>query len=296
MWLLFTLISTLMWAFVNVLDSLIVRNYEKNPFVLMWCQSFFSLLVLAVLPLWIDLSFSSWVPFLMLFGVAAFLGDLWFFKILRHIDVSVTNAAWAIHSLLASVAGFLIFQESWTLLQTGGAMMILAGILLLSFLHHSEGIGRTLGFLVSLAFLYLPYYIMKKAAIDANVGIANVFFWMLLGRELLAFSVPWFVPSVRRSAVKVLRSGWSFSLFNGVVILCFLLGELFGAYAYETGTISLVSIVSDIQPFIVMGLAWLFVRLLPARAPRELLTMQAVRVKLISFSIVFGGLALLAFG
>lgn len=296
MWLLFAFLSTLMWALVNVLDSLIVRNYEKNPFVLMWCQSLFSMVFLAIFPLFVSVQFSSWTLTLMLFGAIGFVGDLWFFRVLRSVDVSVMNAAWAILSIFLSIAGFLLFHESWTTSQSAGSVLVIGGVLFLSLFHHSTDAKRTLLFLASLALLYMPYYVMKKSAIDADLGVMHVFYWMMLGRELCGFNVPWFAPSIRRSALKVLRSGWSFSAFNGAVILCFLLAELFGAYAYDIGTISLVSIVTNIQPFIVIGLAWLFVRLLPLRAPRELLTVQSVRVKILSFSIVFGGLALLAVG
>lgn len=136
MWLFFAFLSTLMWALVNVLDSLIVRNYEKNPFVLMWCQSFFSIIFLAIFPLFVPVQFSSWTLSLLLFG----------------------------------------------------------------------------------------------------------------------------------------------------------------AYAYEIGAISLVSIVANVQPFMVIGLAWFFMKLLPSRAPRELLTMQSVQIKFLSFTVVFAGLTLLAVG
>src|SRR3989344_6807264 len=127
MWLLFAFLSTLMWALVNVLDSLIVRNYEKNPFVLMWCQSFFSIVFLAVFPLFVPVQFSSWTLSLMLFGAIGFIGDLWFFRVLRSADVSVTNAAWAILSIFLSIAGFLVFQESWTISQSAGSALVIGG-------------------------------------------------------------------------------------------------------------------------------------------------------------------------
>src|SRR3989344_5763715 len=102
MWLLYTLLSTSMWALVNVLDSLIVRNYEKNPFVLMWCQSLFSIVFLALFPLFVHVEPSSWILSLMFFGATGFVGDLWFFRVLRYIDVSVSNVAWAILSIFLS--------------------------------------------------------------------------------------------------------------------------------------------------------------------------------------------------
>src|SRR3989344_8925698 len=133
MWLFFVFLSTSLWALVNVLDSLIVRNYEKNPFVLMWCQSLFSMVFLALFPLIVPVEFSPWTPFLMLFGAIGFIGDFWFFRVLRSVDVSVTNAAWAILSIFLSAVGFLFFQESWTASQSIGSLLVVGGVLLLSF-------------------------------------------------------------------------------------------------------------------------------------------------------------------
>ena len=62
------------------------------------------------------------------------------------------------------------------------------------------------------------------------------------------------------------------------------------------GHLSLVVITYNVQPFCVMFFAWLFARYAPAIAPKELLTTQSVQIKLISFAIVFFGLALLAVG
>lgn len=296
MWLFFAIASTLMWALVNVLDSLIVRNYEKNPFVLMWCQSLFSMVFLVLFPVFISVEFSSWTLPLMLFGAIGFVGDAWYFRVLRSVDISVTNAAWAILSIFLSIAGFLLFQESWTISQSLGSALVIGGVLFLSFFNRSTEAKRTLGFLISLALLYAPYYIMKKTAIDADLGVSHVFYWMLLGRELCAFNVPWVLRSVYTKSISLIRSSFSFSLWNAAVITCFLVAEYFGALSFREGFLSLVSVASNIQPFLVMMLAWLFAFFLPTRAPRELFTMHSVQVKLFSFVIVFVGLALLTVG
>ncbi|HLD08385.1 MAG TPA: EamA family transporter [Candidatus Peribacterales bacterium] len=293
MWLVFTLISMVMWALVNVIDSLIVRNYEKNPFVLMWCQSFFSIFILILFPLLTDIHTTPWMYPLLLVGCISFIGDLWFFRIINVIDISVTNAAWAILSLLLSVVGFLLFQESWTALQSLGAILIIAGAFMLSFFNHSGNLRRTVLYLTSLALLYLPFYVVEKAALESGLTVTNVFFWILLARELLAFSIPLSIPSIRSKCFLALRSRWSFSLFNAAAITCFFLAEFLGAWAYSTGYLSLVSIVSNMKPVVVISLAWLLTRFSPNFAPRELLTAQSVHIKLLSFSILFVGLALL---
>ena len=294
MWLPFVLSSTLCWSLVNVLDSLLVHRYEKFPLVLQWSQALFSMPVLIVLFFTLDLK-TSWTSLLFFFGMFIWLGDMWFFYVLSKLDVSVTNAAWPILSIFLSISGFVFFQESWTAVQCFGAAMILSGTFLLCLYHQHISLLRTLGLLASLALLHTPYYIVKKAALSDGQSVAAVLVWMMLGREVLSFSVPWIFPPVRRRIIPLLKKiDLRYFLLNASVIAFFFLAEYFGARAFASGPLSLVSVVTDIQPFVVIGLAWVTSRTAPAYAPRELLTAQSVGIKLLSFSIAFAGLALLA--
>lgn len=297
MWVLFVLLSTFGWALVNVLDSVLVHNYEKRPMTLMWCQSMWSLPILAVLAFFLPLHASwPWLPVLLLMGIVGYLADLQFFHVLEKIDVSVTNVAWSLLSLILAIAGFILFQESWGPMQAAGAVLILAGVFFVSLYHQHINLRHTLWLLFTLATLYAPVYIIKKAAINENIAPATVFFWMLVCREGAAFLAPWFFPSARRAGWKAIRNDGSFSRINAVVIVAFLLAEYFGALAYQAGELSLVAIVSDIQPFVVMGIAWLIGLAWPHRLPKELLTKQSVRLKILCFTVVTVGLALLALG
>lgn len=295
MWFFFVLFSTLCWAFVNVLDSLLVKHYEKNPLVLLWSQSVFSIPILVVLAFFLDLE-TPWVTVLLGMGMVALLGDLCFFHILDRLDVSVTNAAWPILSIFLSIAGFFIFGESWSLLQTAGAVLVIAGAMLLSLYHQHVSWLRTLCLLGTLGVLYLPYYVTKKAAVVAGENPLTVFYWMLIGRETLAFVVPvLFRKSRTRIVSLVTRMDTQYFLIGGAVIVCFFLAEYTGTLAYVSGPLSLVSIVSNVQPFVVIFLAWMLMMLFPSRAAKELFSRQSLGVKLISFCIVFTGLALLAY-
>jgi drug/metabolite transporter (DMT)-like permease len=260
----------------------------------MWCQSMLSV------PLLLALGFfaadpSPWIVWLLVFGMIGYAADLWFFHVLGHLDVSVANAAWAVMALFLSVIGFAFFQESWTLLQTTGSLLILGGAFFLSFWHqHLVSLKKSLWLLLTLGVVYLPFYVMKKLAIESGESPLTVFYWMLFGRELLSFGTPLFFREVRVSALATIRSGGSFMVINAIVILCFFAAEYFGALSYVSGPLSLVAIVSNIQPFVVMLLAWAFVALWPKKAPQELMSRQSVAVKFISFLIVFLGLALLS--
>jgi len=64
--------------------------------------------------------------------------------------------------------------------------------------------------------------------------------------------------------------------------------------AYQIGPISLVNIVGSIQPFFAMLWAFLFWKISPRFAPKELLTVQSVQIKCIGFTVVIIGLLLLS--
>lgn len=294
MWLTYALLSTLGWALVNVLDSTLVHRHEKHPAALMWSQAIFSVPCLAILILTQDLQSPLWI-WLIVGGATGYLGDIIFFRVLEHVDVSVSNAAWAILSLLLSIAGFLLFDESWTMLQTTGALLMIGGVFLLSFWHKHITVLRTVAMLSLLACAYLPFYVLKKWALLHGETVLAVFVWSLVGREMLSFSMPAFMPSLRRRIAAVWRNSKPrFHIINAIVIASFLAAEYFGAQAYAHGQLSLVAIVSNVQPFMVIVLAAFVLKFLPSQAARELLTGTSVRIKLIGFSIVFAGLALLS--
>jgi hypothetical protein len=71
------------------------------------------------------------------------------------------------------------------------------------------------------------------------------------------------------------------------------LAEYAGAFAYASGPLSLVVVVSNVQPFLVLAIAGFVVRFFPSKAAKELLTRQSVQLKLLCFFLAFIGLALL---
>ena len=294
MWLLFVLLSALSWAAVNVLDSGLVRQYEKHPVVLLWSQAIFSVPILIGMMFFVDVHSSWWLP-LLLAGMVAYLGDMCVFLLLDRIDASVSNIAWALLAICISIVGFLYFDESWTALQAAGALLVLGGAFLLSFWHTDFLRMRVLAPLIGLALLYLPFYVTKKAALLDGQTVWAVFFWLLIGREIFGMMIALVITPIRRRVVALIhRVPLRFFFGSAVVIVFFLLGEYFGTVAYQLGQASLVAIVNNVQMFLVILLAWVCARFIPAFAPKELLDTRSVMLKVISFSFVFVGLALLS--
>ena len=86
----------------------------------------------------------------------------------------------------------------------------------------------------------------------------------------------------------------SFFLISALMIACFYIAEFASIQANLSGPLSLISVIGNVQPFFVLLLSGFLVRFCPGLAPKELFTVRSTSIKIISFSIVFLGLALLA--
>jgi small multidrug resistance pump len=293
MWLSYALFMVLGWSCAVVLDSVLVKHYIKNPFILMWTQSCFSILFLATAYPFVSLE-SSWILIFALSAILAYCGDLVFFLAIERMDASIFNIAWAVITIILSIVGFIFFGESWTLLQTIAVVCILLGVVFLSYVHHHITL-KAFGLLLALAILYSPVNIAMKAALEDGEQILTILFWTLAIREGSAFLLPLCWPKLRRYILSLpTKVDAVYVGVSGLVVAVYFTGEYFAAKAYAAGSMSLVSVVGNLQPFVVLFLAWVIWRLVPRYASRELLDSQSVRVKLISFSVVFVGMVLLA--
>ena len=289
-----TLLTAFLRAMINVGNSTLVARYHKTPWFLMWVQTCYSMLFLLGIAVTHPV-LTPWAPILFSSAIIAYAGDLFFFRVLDQLDVSVINAAWAIEVIFMSIAGFFLFGESWTLQQWFGAVLVLFGVFILSFFHVHISLRRTLFLLTALAALYTPVFIAKKAAMFAGQNILPVVFWLILGRDLLAFLSPLVIRSQRSMLLSTLPTcRLSFFLISALMIICFYLAEYIGARALSVGSVSLISVVGNVQPFFVLLLAGLVFHIRPSLAPKELFTIRSTSIKCVSFLIAFLGLALLA--
>lgn len=292
MWLIFILLSTVAWALVNILNSVLVHHYHRSPIMLSWIQSVLSVPLLALIGFHVDIH-SSWALLLIVVGMSAYVADLWFFRVAHALDISVLNVAWSILSLFLTLVGVFHFHDSWTIQQSIGAILIIGGTLLLTLYHQHISLRRTIWLLVILAALYIPYYAAKKAAVDAGEGVGTAFFWLLVGREAPSLLLPLTSRKTVQLAIQVIRNNWLFPLKSLLIVVCYFLAEYFGTLAYRQGSLSLVAIVANTQPFAVIACAGLYTTLWPKYAPRELFSRQSLGIKLASFSLVFFGVTLM---
>ena len=293
-WIIFSLLSVASYGTSNLIDSVLVRWYEKKPWMLQWGQGFFTLIFLLVCLFFGDIR-STWIIPLVITGAIAYVGDALFFRVVDDVDISVTNSAWAVVALLLSIAGYLFFDERWTLLQFLGSLFIISGIFCVSYWHAHVSVPRTLLRFTGLAFLYIPFCIVQKAGLLEGQSFFSVFFWCTLARASCAFAVPLLRPVQRRILlVRILTVPAAIFVLSALSGFCAFAGMFLVVQAYRSGPLSLVSVIGSTQAFFVLMSAWLLSVFSPSSAAKELLSVQSVSIKIFSFTIVFFGLALLA--
>lgn len=295
MWFSLTLLSAFLWGAINVGNSTIAAKYKRSPSAQLWIQSLMSGLLLVLTALFFDIS-TSWMPWLFAAAAVSYLGDLVFLRILSLLDVTVVNAAWAILAVFLSIIGFVFFQETWTSMQMAGALLVILGIIVLTFFNRHGSLIRTVGLLSFLALLYVPGYALRKASLLDDQSLVAVVFWLLAGREFFGVLVPLVIPKLRNEVLRTLRepTNVSFLILSGLVVGSFYIAEFALSRAYVLGPVSLISVTANVQPFFVIALSALLARFLPLYAAKEAFSMRGTSVKIGSFLIVFLGLALLA--
>lgn len=295
MWILWTLLAVFSWALLSVIDSLLVRHFEQRILVISWAQSMMSVPMILCLGFFFPIQ-NDWALFLFVMGSVSYIGDMIFWRILKIADVSSTNFVGVFITIIMTLTGILFFHESLLPLQIVGAVIVLIGVAYLSIADRLSLSREALLLMVLAALVFSPFYIVQKWMLDHGQLFFSTFFWMILGREMSAISLTSFLPTSRRQSLEsVSRQPFIFFVCNFVSISLFLFAMYSMSRAYNVGQASFVSILGNIQPFIAIALAWILSILVPRHAPREILTAISLRAKIISFSLVFLGLALLAF-
>lgn len=292
MWFLIAFLPVLFWSLTNLTDSVIMRRTHLHPLVINTLQSVFMVLYILLFSRFVDVQ-TDYMWLLLGIGVFTICASVFYLHTMRVIDSSVINVAWALQNVMLIALGVFVLGEELSAMQFVGCVVVIFGILLLSFWHFKGNLMKTLTVLTVNAVLFLPMVFVQKLLVDNGEHVYAAMFWTLLGRDgfsivlglvLLALGKIHFPREHRHPSLFFLCA---FAIGNG---FC---GWLTLQFAYQYVSLSVVSTIGNMQPFFMMAGAWMFIKLIPDFAPRELLTAQSVQIKLISFFVVFVGLTLL---
>lgn len=112
-------------------SAFLLFNRKPNPAKSLYQRTFYQLAIgaLCVLPFWTDAAWpdAADLPWIMLAGIfPGFLAILWALTALQHLPTRVYGTLAYIEPAAVILAGWLLFQESLSLLQMSGVLLILA--------------------------------------------------------------------------------------------------------------------------------------------------------------------------
>lgn len=238
---------------------------------------------------------NDWKVWLLIVGVGTYLGDILFWKLLSLIDASTTNFVGAFVAMFMIVIGVFGYDEALSLPAVAGSVMVLLGVALYSCWEFRRMTIGVLFLMFCTSLFYVPFNIAQKLQEIDGQTVISTYFWIMIARELCAPLVSFSLPSIRRQFMaSVPRQPLPFFILNAISIILFLIAMFCIGSAYRVGEAALVSVVSNVQPFLVIFLGWIVSIFTPRFAPHELLSGRSLIAKVVSFSIVFIGLALLS--
>lgn len=293
MWFVYIMIAHVLWSAADVIMSIIMNRVHKSVVLVAWYLNAIQLCVLGCLYILLPIE-ATWLGAFALCGVISYLGTLAFHRLLQHVDVSVSSVAWVFLSLGIAFGGIIFFEETWTTVQTVGAVLSVVGALALALWHKRVERLETVLLILIAGICHVPNFLVQKAALLQGHSIVTVFFWPLLFLALCAVLYPLHSVRYRRSIHEAIVGCTPLVVGLAFFWVAFAsLGFFAITSAYQAGDASLVGIAENGQPFFLIFFAWIALRLFPRYAPKEIVTAQTVGVKIISFTIVFIGLSLL---
>ncbi len=297
-WFFAAFLSVICWGIIGIIDSYLLRKFSKNIFVLSWNQAIWSVFFLSLIAAFVglDLLKTSWLPWLLLGGFFAYIGDLSYWSFLRRVEASVVNTAWVFHSLLISLLGWMVFGEAFYASHIFGIVLVIVGVLLLLLWGKCQHLTvKSLGFAWCVAIAYVPFYLVQKISMDAGTSVLIATFWTLFGRECLGLVFPLLVPKLRSDVLNFpFVKNRAFLFANSGVIALFFLAVSLNTFAIAHGPMTLVPVVWNLQPFVTLMLGWCVMRTLPKFVFTEDFSTTSMLIKVVSYSLTFLGLASIA--
>lgn len=296
-WIFFALLSPLLWAISNVLDSAARRHYVKNDYALTWFLAATRIPLIIIFFIIFGFETPSLEAVLMMLTV----GVLWilpfalYYKALEFEEPSRVVLLLQLNPLWILLIAFLLIGERLNSLQSVAFILLLAGGTLASF-KHSEGkwrFSRAWIYIVIATFFWAIADVVFKKYVTEFSGFWPAFSWQTLGSFIPAALIVLFHKG-REMTLHHFKNlparGWKLLAVDQLIGIS---GSAAFAYALTLGHTSLTAVFIGIQPLLVMIFTRILRPFLHEIYPEEL-HKSALLTKGISLVFIVLGLFLIA--
>jgi drug/metabolite transporter (DMT)-like permease len=296
-WFFFALISPFLWAFTNVLDSAVRRNFIKNDYYMMWVSAFLRLPVILIIIAIYGLELPGFIPTIaMIFG-----GLLWtsmFIPYLRALNYEETSRVALFMQTIAIftlLLGYLILGESLDPKQLIAFILILLGGTLAGVkqMQSKWHFSKAFWLILVASFFWSASDIIFKYFEADYASFINAFNLFLIGSFLTSI-ISLAIPSIRKEIKKVKTKevptkAWVIQVTSLIFAIS---GSMTFAYALTLGKVALTSVIIQTQPLFVLLIASTLAYIIP-EIPKEDFSKKALLFKALSFATITFGLVVL---
>jgi drug/metabolite transporter (DMT)-like permease len=298
MWILYALAGPIFWAASTHIDKYLVERYfkESDTAVLMVFTALIGVVMLPFIATFEPKVFDQRpgdVAVMALSGCFYMGAMLFYLRALQTEEASVVAPLFQSSTLFTFLLGYLLLGELLTKVQVGGAVLIIAGALILSFdlSMRSRRFKVQLMILMTLCSLVLAFssVIFKYFAVRDAFWVTT--FWIFVGEAVFGAGILAYPPYRRQFFALFKQSPGPIMAINGANELINLGGGLGVRFAALLAPVALVSAVSSTTTLFVFLFGVLLTAFFPALG-REDLSARNLLQKGCGAVLIAGGVAL----
>lgn len=290
-WIILTFVATLLWASTNILDKYILSRLVKNPLLPLLFFSVVGLGAASIIFLFRQTgTLTTDVKTIVLFAGACYtLSIFLYFKAATFEEISKIVALWYVSPIFTAILGWLLLGETFTMPIYIGIVLLAIGAFTIEVSNFRISFGKGFWLMMVSSFFLACNYVAVKYALE-SADFWTVFAWARVGSFIAVF------PLVYGQFTQMINTIRTFSKKTVVLMSTSetlgIAGVVFITAAAETGSATLVSAFSTIQPLFVFIFS-IIVTLFFPRMFKETLSRRVLLFKAVAIVCIITGAVLL---
>lgn len=291
LWAIFSILAGFLWAVVNIIDKVVLSKFVKNPLVPIFFLGIFGIISAAFIYVFNGFSYLSNVNILLalLSGIFYMSMSIFYFKALKIEEASRISPLFLISPIFIMFLAYFLLGEKLSIYGYAGTILTLTGAILISIKKFKFSLGRAFWYMMLSNISIAVSSILLKYLL----GFADywtIFSYNRIGGIFVLIPLTYFVFPDLTNSIK--KHGFKFISAVSLAELTNLMAVLSITIATSLGPVTLVSVLSSLQPFFVLKIA-IGLSLFTPSILKEKISKSIVLLKLIAISIMFVGVYLI---
>jgi len=282
-WLILTLIAVFAYAGVDILEKRLIITRFNNPFKIAIFLAIFYPLHLVILSLIGGIDMNIITIIISFFtGIAMSFSYLLFMRSLMLEELSRVSILGYIHPLFVALLAYLFLEESLTLLEYCGIVMIVISIVIISYKGSLKASRALIPMLLFNIILAVKSIIAKYLLYSTDYW--SYLFWFMLG--LILSRTILLINKEHRSILSNIDK--RLIIYGFAISILFLIANLAFYYAISLTSVSLVVTISTIEPLIILLIIYIIDKIRRGFINEDITNKILIHKVIASLLVIFG--------